>query len=81
MMHPKDRLDDSHFVDSDKSHEEMLRKYLEYYNHWDEWHRRRSKRTYFNTQRTAKQLLRLVKKHNKTLARDFYRVKLPYLRK
>lgn len=65
------------FQNSDKTHEEMLKKYIEYYRLWDLWALRRSVRTYFAAQKASKQLSRLMKKHNKEFAKDFYTFKQP----
>jgi hypothetical protein len=65
------------FKHSDQTHEEMLLKYIEYYNLWDAWAERRSVRTYYAVQRVSKELYQLMKEHNKSLTRDFYRYKRP----
>jgi hypothetical protein len=69
------------FETSDRTHEEMLKKYLEYYELWDLWVQRRSVRTYHKAQRVSKQLYQLMRAHNKALSIDFYREKRPNLRK
>ena len=60
---------------SDQLHEDMLKQYIEYYNHWDNWVQRRSFRTYYKTQKAAKELHRIMKAHNRALTKDFYKVK------
>jgi hypothetical protein len=66
---------------SDKSHEEMLKKYVEYYYLWDLWVQRRSVRTYYAAQRVSKELYQLMRNHNRVLSKDFYKYNRPNLKK
>lgn len=69
------------FAASDQTHEDMLKKYLEYYQLWDNWVQKRSVRSYYRAQRVSRELFHLMKAHNKTLSTDFYRVKRPNVNK
>ena len=60
---------------SDQLHEDMLKTYIEYYEHWDVWVQRRSYRTYFKVQKAAKELHRIMKAHNRAMTTEFYREK------
>lgn len=69
------------YEESDQTHEEMLLKYIEYYNLWDKWVEKRTVRSYYAAQRVSRELYQLMKAHNKALSKDFYKYKRPNLRK
>jgi hypothetical protein len=72
------RLDSpDQYDESNRLHEEMLLKYIEYYSHWDKWVERRSVRTYYAIHKASRELYNLMKAHNRALTKDFYKYRKP----